>query len=384
MYSLRKSVPLLLIPALLIAGCDATSLVQPTPVTLPGASAPAAEAPITAATAAAPPTAEVSTAAAAPTAEGPSSTPAPNDTVQIEQVQIDSAGELAPATITTTVGVTIELLLLNRGHDDALLLFELAPAGALGVPVPAATLTDTTPLSDTPPLAPTAIAADTATPARTAAASVTSSATSAAATGAAEPTAPLILVPTFSATLVPTRTATTGPTSLAATPAPTEAPAAIVPTGTPTITSPADLAGTTIWLRYDQPGTYSVRCVPSATDEPAGCTGEVRIVVLPGVTPLVTPTPSEPTGTPSLTGTSTLTGTATLTDTATLAETAMAASSTAASADESATSAASPTSEETDTPTAADTPTTPASAPSTPRSNLPPLPITAPPSGAAQ
>ena len=47
-------------------------------------------------------------------------------------------------------GITFELMLVNRSLNDAVLMLDVTPAGTLSVPLPAATITDTTPIALTP------------------------------------------------------------------------------------------------------------------------------------------------------------------------------------------------------------------------------------------
>ncbi len=260
----------LLIAALLIAGCSPTATTQTTAVpaaastTEPtaGGTPTGASSATTSATSAATSTAATPTAATSTTM--PTASVVPTDTLQSAQLTINAAGAIEPSTISATAGVTLELTLLNRSAADALLVFDLAPGGMLGVPLPA-----------------TVEVSSTATPV------------------AVEPTAPLILAPTGQ------------PTSAAAT-----------ATGTLTTTStPAPMPGAIrLLLRYDQPDTYQVGCAPiAAGPEAAGCSGSASIVVAaPGATPTETPVPLPATSTPELTGTATLTGTAVTTATSAL------------------------------------------------------------------
>jgi hypothetical protein len=283
-----------IVAALLFAGCTPTGTTdtptaQPaatsgstTLVATPGGTTPAAT---TAATAAATATGPTAATTAEPTSVATTS-PILTDTLQAERITINATGELEPDTITATVGLTIEFTLVNRGEADGLLVFELAPAGALAVPLP------TTLISDTDSTTPT-LSTPTATP---------------------EPTAPLILAPTFSATLVPTGTAT-----MTSTPPPTSV---LTPTSTSTPTSTADLDATVIRLRYDQPGTYMVQCGAATSGAAPGCAGSVAIVVQAPGSAATTPTPLGLTPTLALTATTSLSGTATLPSTETSTSTA--------------------------------------------------------------
>jgi hypothetical protein len=278
-----------IVAALLLAGCTPsgttdTPTAQPaatsgdtTLVATAGGTTPATV--TTAATVAATATGPTAATTAEPTSVA-TTAPIPTDTLQAERITINATGELEPDTITATLGLTIEFTLVNRGEADALLVFDLAPAGALAVPLP------TTLISDTDSTTPT-LSTPTATP---------------------EPTAPLILAPTFSATLVPTGTATT-----LSTPPPTNV---LTPASTTTPTSTADLDATMIWLRYDQPGMYMVQCGAATSNATPGCAGSVAIVVqAPGSA--TTPTPLGLTPTLPLTATTSLSGTTTLPSTVT-------------------------------------------------------------------
>ena len=307
----------LVVAALLIAGCDPTaSSSQPTAE----ASLPTAESPAAAALAT-----ESSTSAATATAS-PTATAALTDTLQIERITINAAGELEPSVITATAGLSIELTLVNRSEADALLTFDLAPAGALGIPLPAvpSSVVATLPTqTETAVVTPTAAAGPTAVP---------------------EPTARLILVPTFSATSVGSTT-TAATSMVTASPTPSATPTAVVTaTAMPTSGPGGAQAERIIRLRYDQPGSYEVRCAPPGAAEPAGCIGTVTIAVVPpGSAPAPSATPAEssstivpiaststvtpPEGTATVTppeGTATITGTAIVSGTATLTVTALA------------------------------------------------------------
>jgi hypothetical protein len=223
--------------------------------------------------------------------------------IQEARIVVNAAGELEPQTITATVGITLALTLINRTESDALLVLDLPFIGAAGVILPGTlTITGTAPALTTTPAAGDETTTALATEEPTALATE-------------EPTARLILQPTGAATS--TRTAATSP---AATAARTTTPGV---TATPAISGSQEL----IYLRFDQPGTYEIRCAASAageTDEPAGCTGSVEIVVAePGLAPTPQATRTLTAATAPITGTAQVTGTAQLTATPPLTTTAI-------------------------------------------------------------
>lgn len=259
--------------ALALAGCtpssgQATLPPLATGTSLPGGTATsigeptALSTPTLASTAVTSPTVTVETAT--PMLATPTATP--TATQQLEQIEIDAAGQLSPAVISATVGVTLELMLVNRSPADAVLMLDVTPAGTLSLPLPAATISDTTPIALTP------------TP---------------------EPTGTTVLSGT--PTLEPTGTA--------------------IITGTATPTPAPGSAGVrTLWLRIDQPGSYTLRCIPAEPGALPACAGTVTITVAPAGSPTPTATPLA-TATLAPTGTTVVSGTATLAPTGTAAST---------------------------------------------------------------
>lgn len=297
MRLLRVAILLILVGALLLNGCDTSPLSrQPTAAPTSGAAAPTEMSPTETPVA----LTQAEAADAEPTNVGPPAGPVLTDTLQVERIAINASGELEPTVITATAGLTIELELLNRSEAESLLIFDLAPAGSLGIYLPAAA-----PLSDTAPITSTA-----APPTSTA----ISAPTTTVSTSTPEPTVPPSLVPPSAATNVPTATQL-----LAAISSPTATSA------TPPITATDRLSAATIWLRYDTVGAYLVRCAPELPGTAPGCSGSVEIrVAAPGSIPPATPAPLDaaPTATTAPTSTTTLTSTAALATTSTLAETA--------------------------------------------------------------
>jgi hypothetical protein len=284
-----------LLVGLMLAGCNPGDMTGATQATAPGQTPGAAtSAPETtpegATTEAVLPTSETAETTEATTAATPTLLRSPTtvgtpEAIQSERIVVDATGELEPATIDATAGVTLELMLTNRSESDALLVFDLSPTGAMGIMLPATLAITNTPSTVTP-------------------------------TTALRPTATeqLLLQPTRSATSVATGTSETE-----ATPEATPQARTIGPTEELTTTATATPAGLerVVYLRYDQAGSYQVRCGPVPATDPSSisCTGSVTIVV-ESAAPAATRTPTGAIRTPAITGTAQLSETPTLTTTA--------------------------------------------------------------------
>jgi hypothetical protein len=255
----------ILIMALVLAGCTLNNTPTPTP---PLADTPT---PISLATPAeqatpAPPDSTATSAATAIITGTPAITPGlilQPGTLQSESIIVSADGALQPTTISATIGLTLALTLVNRDESDALLVFEL-PSGAMAILVPGALATPGEP----PSLNPTATALDQTPETSTATPSAT-----------AQPTERLLLPPTsgpISATIVATA------------PAATATPTPLIQS--PIISAPQEQ----FYLRYDQPGSYTVRCAADAAGAggaQAICTGSVTIIV---TAPATAPTTTAP------------------------------------------------------------------------------------------
>lgn len=310
-----------LLIALLLAGCTLNNTPEATPAPLGEATPPPSAAPLPSAEATAEePTAEATSAATTVITGTPAISPGPifqPGQLQSESIIINATGELQPATISATAGMTLALTLVNRNEADALLTFDLAPGGSATILVPGLLATS----GGSPD--------ETATP-------------------EPQPTARLFLSPT-AGPISPTTTLE-APTAGQAT------PTALI--GTPVISGSIEV----FYVRYDQPGVYYVRCIADASGLPGGqsaCAGSITITVAAASgAPGSTPTPEPIGGTAVATSTSALTGTTTLTATsaASPASATEAATSTSSAATAQATSAATAQATSAATPQATGTP----------------------------
>lgn len=266
-----------LLVALLLAGCTLNNTPEATP-TLPGeATAPPSAAPLPSAEATAEESTPAETSAATSVITGtPAISPGPifqPGQLQSESIIINATGELQPATISATAGLTLALTLVNRNEADALLTFDLAPSGSATILVPGLLATSGGSPDQTPTPEP-------------------------------QPTARLFLSPTAGPI---TSTATlAAPTAGQITPSPLIA--------TPVISGSMEV----FYVRYDQPGVYYVRCIADSSGLPGGqsaCAGSITITVTASSAPSATSTPEPISGTAAVTSTSALTGTTTLTAT---------------------------------------------------------------------
>src|SRR5262249_9621997 len=136
-------------------------------------------------------------------------------TLQTARITINATGELEPPTISATAGLTLALTMDNRSENDALLVFDLAPAGTLAFTLPATLAVAST------------------------------------ATRATEPTS----AATAGSTGTTTGTSTSEPAAAAT--------STISETSAPTEPLASSAHGTTALVRFDQPGTYQAHCAPS-------------------------------------------------------------------------------------------------------------------------
>ena len=271
-----------LLLALALSGCTSSSSTGASQTT----SLPVTAAPTTAATDETSETSET----AAPTASDATALPGtpapPSGEIQREQITIDAAGMLQPSAITTTVGVTLALTLDNQSNRDALLLFDLSPAGGFAVNVPSTAVITGTPT----PIAETSVPTSTSAPTST---------------------SQLLLVPTSRASSALTSTATMTDTAV---PDKTAEPTATITSTTTPIPQPG--TGQLVYLRYDQPGSYQVACAAPAGDigGVTSCTGSVTITV-EEAGPITTATPEGTSTTPEITTTAEITATSEITST---------------------------------------------------------------------
>ncbi|HEX5689172.1 MAG TPA: hypothetical protein VFX76_04185, partial [Roseiflexaceae bacterium] len=235
-----RAVVLIAALALALIGCDQTSSSNTAGPTAPGVVAIATSEP-QATSAPIVPTVDVATALS--TAVGSTMPVTPTGEIQDEQITIDASGLLEPSTISTTVGVSLSLELINRNADDALLVFDLSPAGAFAVLAPGTGQISgtTTPISATSVPTATAESANVTATAATAESAETTS-TPATTTASPVPTSQLLLVPTGSPTSITgeanAATGTAEPTSTAT------ARAATATVATTAATSPATTSAT--------------------------------------------------------------------------------------------------------------------------------------------
>jgi hypothetical protein len=121
-----------------LAGCDLgpTTNVAPSPSAGGTTAAPTGGSPAVTEVTAAPSETSAPTAIITGTAPlSPTSILQPG-TIQSETITVNAAGALQPTRISATAGLTLEITLANRSEADALLVFDLAPSGAMAITLP--------------------------------------------------------------------------------------------------------------------------------------------------------------------------------------------------------------------------------------------------------